>query len=66
MSSDYHRIVSIVERIERIERGEAEMHEAINMIARGMADLVAIYESLHVRTTGEHVDYSAEDDPAFV
>lgn len=35
---------------------------AINMIARGMGDLVSIYESLHIRTTGEVIEYASDVD----
>lgn len=34
-----------------------DLKEAVNMMARGMAQLVSIYESLHVRSTGESVAY---------
>jgi hypothetical protein len=40
----------------------ANLEAALNTIARGMGDLVTIYESLHVRTTGEEIDYAGERD----
>lgn len=53
--------------IAALRQDVANLGAALNAIARGMGNLVTIYESWHVRQTGETVEYPREeaDDPGY-
>ncbi|HQJ88857.1 MAG TPA: hypothetical protein PLY91_10000, partial [Methanoregulaceae archaeon] len=56
-----HMIAALAARVDQLAQEQEDTHEAINMIARAMARLVSLYESMHIRTTGEHIEYPLED-----